>query len=121
MPETVAYLESEGVIEVRSSGTVALEELLQTRRAVARLLEEHGAAGVLIDARELSVLPENIDMFDFGAGFQQESAYHDRRLAIVSSADVRESVEFFETVTRNRGVNVRVFDSIDAAKSWLTE
>jgi hypothetical protein len=30
-------------------------------------------------------------------------------------------VKFAETVARNRGVNVRLFRDLEAAKSWLTE
>jgi hypothetical protein len=30
-------------------------------------------------------------------------------------------VKFAETVARNRGVNVRLFQDLEAAKSWLTE
>ena len=32
-----------------------------------------------------------------------------------------EKVKFAETVARNRGVNVRLFNDLDAAKGWLSE
>jgi len=43
-----------------------------------------------------------------------------RRIAYVDSVPGKES-KFAETVASNRGVNVRLFPDVDAAKRWLTE
>jgi hypothetical protein len=44
------------------------------------------------------------------------------REAIVLSTDAAaaEEMEFFETVCRNRGLDVRVFRERDGAMAWLT-
>lgn len=42
-------------------------------------------------------------------------AYYDN-----SERDI-DKTQFAETVARNRGVNVRLFQDLDAAKRWLTE
>ena len=42
-----------------------------------------------------------------------------RRIAYVDSAREPEKAKFAETVARNRGVNVRLFSSVEDAKKWL--
>ena len=42
-----------------------------------------------------------------------------RRIAYVDSAREPEKTRFAETVARNRGVNVRLFASVEEAKKWL--
>jgi len=42
-----------------------------------------------------------------------------RRIAYVDAAREPDKAKFAETVARNRGVNVRLFDSVEGAKKWL--
>jgi len=42
-----------------------------------------------------------------------------RRIAYVDAARDPEKTKFAETVARNRGVNVRLFGSVEEAKQWL--
>ena len=42
-----------------------------------------------------------------------------RRIAYVDAARGPEKAKFAETVARNRGVNVRLFSSVEDAKKWL--
>jgi len=41
------------------------------------------------------------------------------KFAVAVSAEVKEDLRFLETVTRNRGMQVQMFDSTDAALKWL--
>ena len=43
-----------------------------------------------------------------------------RRIAYVDAAGNPERPKFAETVAANRGVNVRLFGDLDAAKAWLS-
>ncbi|HEX4332799.1 MAG TPA: hypothetical protein VH040_11720 [Usitatibacter sp.] len=42
-----------------------------------------------------------------------------RRIAYVDAAREPEKAKFAETVARNRGVNVRLFATVEDAKKWL--
>lgn len=42
-----------------------------------------------------------------------------RRIAYVDAAREPEKAKFAETVARNRGVNVRLFESAEGARKWL--
>jgi hypothetical protein len=45
-----------------------------------------------------------------------------RRIAYVESTlDDPAKAHFAETVARNRGVNVKLFESVDAARTWLAQ
>jgi hypothetical protein len=43
------------------------------------------------------------------------------RYAVAVSPEVARDVGFLETVSRNRGVNMRLFESTDRALAWLRE
>jgi hypothetical protein len=44
-----------------------------------------------------------------------------RKVAVLASTDVIDPEKFGERVARNRGVNVRVFSSLELAQRWLLD
>lgn len=75
---------------------------------------------VLCDEREFEYRLDTVDTYQL-AEFAAEAAPRVRRVAIVTGAANLEDGKFYETVARNRGLYVRIFGSMEAARAWLDE
>ena len=120
MPEVVTVNETLGIIEVRSYGEVSEQDLARSREQVSDIMREQGIMKVLVDAREETSLPSTFPLFLFGSSFAQSDILRSMTLAAVVSEMTKKHLAFIETVARNRGVEIRIFDSMDAALAWLT-
>ena len=81
---------------------------------------------ILLDGRQVSGEPSTIDRF-FYAKFaalsvtlrKQRHGNIRPKFAYVLKAPVLDPKRFGETVALNRGMNVKVFETVDAARAWL--
>jgi hypothetical protein len=120
MPEVVTVREDLEIIEVRSYGETSKDELARSRKEVSDIMHEQGIRKVLVDARDLTTLPSTFPLFLFGKSFAEADILRTMMMAVVKSKKTTKDVTFIETVARNRGVDMRIFDSMDAAIDWLT-
>ena len=86
--------------------------------AVLEAAVRHASTRVLCDERELKYSIDAVDLHEYGR-FIAERAPRVVRAAIVCAADDLEDAAYFETVVVNRGLCVRVFTDVDAARAWL--
>ncbi len=119
MPETVTFDEDLKIVRIDSYGDVTVEDLRSTLASALKLHKERGLSRGFIDATKVTSYPSTTSIFDFGS--QGVDQLRGLRIAIAAPSGKLVDPVFFETVTRNRGVNVRVFDSTDAALAWLIE
>jgi hypothetical protein len=82
-----------------------------TRTGSTALLLEFNLAGPSLQS---SIIFDVVSKRTAQAVKLRKIAYYD------NSERDPEKVKFAETVARNRGVNVRLFRDLDAAKGWLT-
>ena len=115
MPDTVEYLEKIGIIRIDSCGESRIDEWHRSCEEVMRIHRDTGARLVLFDVRRLRVMPNTLELFDFAADLPLELKF-----AIVVSDRHRDNLGFVETVDRNRGKPVRVFQSYELAVAWLS-
>jgi hypothetical protein len=78
---------------------------------------------VLCDAREATMGMSTVEIYELPKIFvaillETGVQIYKFKRALVMSADV-DDFTFFETVSRNRGQNVMLFRSMDAAREWL--
>jgi hypothetical protein len=85
--------------------------------------DEHGALLFLGDCTGMPGASSAFDVYRLGALFDEMGV--DRRireaLVITPDPDIVDTDEFFVTVTSNRGIVVRVFETVEAAREWLLE
>lgn len=113
-----AIVESDTLV-VRATGfDERLEQVLEYGLAVIRLSLQHGVTRVLCDERELSYRLHTNDIYA-SAAFIAEQAPHLHKVAIVFDPQSIEDALFWETVAVNRGLQVRMFKELDAARAWL--
>jgi hypothetical protein len=120
MPETVSVRSDEGIVEVHSYGEVTEQDLRASLESVAAICRDCGLSRVLVDAREETSLPPTLSLFQFGADLLHTGVLRTARFAVLASEVTRKDQRFLETVTRNRGLEIRIFDSEDDAIAWLT-
>jgi hypothetical protein len=119
MPETVTFDEDLKIVRIESYGDVTVEDLRSTLASALEMHQERGLSRGLVDATKVTSYPSTVSIFDFGS--QEANQLRGLRIAIAAPSGKLVDPAFFETVTRNRGANIRVFDSIDAALAWLIE
>lgn len=119
MPEEVSILEDLGIIQVDSFGVVTEGDLLASMEEVLAIHKQRGLSRVFVDASHETSLPNTFPLHKFADVLSKNATA--LRFAVLVSDAVREDLRFLETSTRNRGMQVRMFDSRDEAIAWLKE
>jgi hypothetical protein len=118
----VRFLEEAGVVEMVFAGDAGAEE-------VDAAVGEAGAVGAenltnrfLVDVRQQMPGGKAFDILALGEFLASLPTGLIEREAILLPEDqaAAEEMQFFETVCRNRGLDVRVFHERDDALGWLT-
>ena len=117
MPERVSILEDQEIIKIESYGEVSISDLKQSMEEVIKIHQEKGLTRVFIDASKETALPSTYPVFKFGSELAQ--VLQKLKFAVVTSPKLKDILRFLENVTRNRGAQVRMFESEDAALEWL--
>ena len=120
MPFEIEYNEVDGVISTVYTPPFSLA---QAMKAVVRNLQMQKSTGCLLFIGDATALPTG-DLADaHRLAMAVEIAGFDRRsreaMIILPSAHGHRGMEFYETVTTNRGMQVRVFTNRSEALDWL--
>jgi len=125
MPQRVTIREDLQIIQVDSWGDVTVEDVELSRKAVFKITEERGLSEVFIDATKETSCPSTFPIFEFGSRLATAAlGSPGTRFAMATSPETHQThheIEFLETVAVNRGAQYKVFDSAEAALSWLIE
>lgn len=109
----------DGILYVHLSGKFP-KEMLDTDMNLFQPLKDscltHKCNKALIDARDLDVDFQTMDMFRAGEDAAAMAGLC-IRIAFVAREDMLDS--FFANVAYNRGANVGVFKDMDNAREWL--
>jgi len=120
MKWTISHIAESNIIHIETVGEMTAPVLNQMVREVIEASELHNSKLILVDHRKalvaLSVLdtycrPQELDAL----GFPRNS-----RVAQVFPGSNLEQFRFFETVSLNRGYQIRIFKDIESAKEWLS-
>ena len=122
MAVDVAYVEEAGVVEMVFRGAPAPEEIDDAMTRAGAIGAENLSNRFLVDSRDMPAGGSAFDVLALGELTASLPPGIIEREAILLSEDAAaaEEMEFFETVCRNRGLDVRVFHGKDEALAWLT-
>jgi hypothetical protein len=121
MPWSTSYLPDLDVVMTAYCGVMSPQSLGEAVQATFALAEEHGAKKFLADCTTLEGGHSLVDLYGLVKLLEGYGLTPGLREAIVlpqlkaAATDVR----FWETACRNRGFDVRVFESLAAAHAWL--
>lgn len=96
----------------------SLEDTMNYSTGVVQKAIETNSRKVLCDERNLIYKLNTIDTYEL-AKVISKAAVEVARIAIVCNPESMEQGEFFETVSSNRGLIIRVTTDIKDAQKWL--
>ncbi len=96
----------------------SLEDTIDYGMAVLKACLENQCTRVLCDERELEYRLGTVDTYQL-AETAVQAAPKLVRIAIVIGPENLEDAAFYETVAKNRGLSVKVFQEMNEARKWL--
>jgi hypothetical protein len=115
---TIERRDSILVVEARGCDE-GLEEVVEYHDAIREKAEEFNCNRILCDERKLEYRLSIADTYKLGEYISRRMAGLFAKIAVVTSETNQESAQFWENVTSNRGVVVRVFYDTEEAREWL--
>ena len=107
-------------LRVEASGfDESLDEAKAYAAAVVAAAVQHRSRLVLCNELDLAYRLATVDLYDL-AKFIAELAPHIVRIAIVCKPDFSRDIRFWENTAVNRGLFVKGFHDLVAARAWLT-
>lgn len=101
------------MLHAQFSSDSTIEDWKSALIQVVRLTEETGICRVLVDVRKQTRMASTFELFNFGSQLP-------RSIAFAVLFDIHfEDHHFIESVAKNRGMIVKMFDSEQDAIEWL--
>ena len=116
-PAAIIYQRDGAILVARCTGPGNAAWLVQAFRVIAEHWRGEPADAVLIDVRDLDIVPTISERYRLG-----ESAaanWQGPPVALVGRKQLMDPERFGEMVARSRGLDGRVFTDIDEARAWL--
>ena len=120
MPTNIAVIQTHDFIRASSDGALDLDTSRKLLVDVVSAIRKSGERNVLIDTR--AAAPTRLsttDLWKLGVAAGTQPALAEARVALLVPLDRKDDAEFFESVARVEGTNVRAFSSFESAISWL--
>lgn len=96
----------------------SLDDVINYTNFIAENAIHSNIRKILCDERELEYKLSVLDTYKL-AEFASQYVQHVARIAIVCNNKYIQSGEFYETVSQNRGLIVRIFTDATEAEIWL--
>jgi hypothetical protein len=113
-------------LHVTASGEFSLEKVQASFRDILDAVAQHGHKKVLFDGRKVSGEPTVMERFWYGeyvarcvTSFAARTGLQAPKFAYVLIPPVLDPKRHGENVAVNRGMNVRAFDNLPDAMTWL--
>ena len=122
MPFTISYQEDERIVIIENVGNIPYKDLVQQTDEALELGRIKDTRLYLADCIRLVVQADAFEVFNFfPAIYEKIGAPRNSRLAVLMSEDAvtAKDMEFYETICRNRGWQIRVFKDKGTAMEWL--
>jgi len=126
MPMTLSLTAESGCLYVTATGEFSLDEARRRFLDMLKAVAAFDTSKVLFDGRTLVGEPKMMERFYYGefAALSVASRVSDgvspaTRFAYVLQEPMLDPDRLGETVAMNRGMHVRAFDNVEAARAWL--
>ena len=123
MPWTYNINATLHIVEVAYSGSTTARDLQESTSVFIALEKEQGINRFLIDTSEMELTASIMDIYNLpDKQYLEEAAERSGRVALMLPTTARETeaVNFYETVCKNRGWQVKTFFEHQEAVDWLT-
>jgi hypothetical protein len=116
-----------GLLNVVAGGEFSLQDAKQAFLEMLGAAVRHKAERILLDGRNVRGNPKDMERFYYGEFAARETRrivvehkIHPR-FAYVIHVPLRDPAKFGETVAVNRGMILRVFETLQEATDWLNK
>lgn len=118
MPYEIIVDSELGLVNLKYSGVIQLQDRKKAREEVFDLCREHHLARSLVETQESDIMMSDSDVVHFAAGFENIELPPDYRLACVVSSDGKGD-KLLEIIISLEGINAKYFLQRDEALKWL--
>jgi len=122
MPWKLSYLENLKIVKTVYTEPSTLEELMEAVLANIAFAKEKGTNLFLGDCTSFTQTGSTMDIYQLGHFLESLKIGLNLKEAVVAPIaynNVVDDLHFFETVTNNRMIKVRLFQDIQEATDWL--
>ncbi|MBU1170385.1 MAG: hypothetical protein KKD44_12550 [Proteobacteria bacterium] len=121
MSWTVEYHSDHRFVECKAMGFLRVDDLIKAAVTTFDLAREKDTTLVLVDDSKLERTVGIRDIYDMPQRYADLNIDSRLKVAVIlpTSPKAKEEVQFFETVCRNRGLNISVFRNRDEAMDFL--
>lgn len=120
MSYQIDYDPQQGVIFITVENLLNMARLTEIARQVAATSEAQQCLRILYDMSRAEIDVSMVDIYNSPQKMDEAHISRRTRRALVTPPGFDKGM-FLETVTRNRGHNLRVFTDYDVAKEWLLQ
>ena len=117
MPQKINIKNDDGIIMVESSGRVSYGDFIETFNNVKKLVEKTGYNKLLDDATNEELILSTFEIFEFFSEYIPRNLKH--AMLVDDRTKSKSSRMFGETVAKNRGFQVQLFENRTSAIDWL--
>ena len=121
MSWNISVVEEEGIICAAASGEITMGLALQMTAEGLKLGFKHRITRFLVDLRTITSDISTVQIYRLPTILETLGLGRDRRVALVISSDPADQADyrFYQTVSRNRGFMISLFEEPDSARRWL--
>jgi hypothetical protein len=120
VPTNITIIQTGDFIRARPDGALDLDASRQLLVDVVAAIRRAGEDNVLIDTRVAAPARlSSTDLWNLGVAVGTQPALARARVALLVPLDKQDDAEFFESVARVEGANLRAFTDFESAISWL--
>jgi hypothetical protein len=120
MKWTISHNTVDKILVIKTEGVIDLNSANEMRNAGVEQIREHGYLRCLLDHSEAQGYTlSTLDIYSLPKKYIELGIPHNFRMALVVPEDLKEDMNFFETVCRNNGYFASVFFDMDSAMAWL--
>jgi hypothetical protein len=120
MPTNIKIIHTQDFIRAKPDGAL---DFTASRNLLKDLVTGFDTAGkyhVLVDTRGADVRLSTTEIYELGVTVAAEpDLAGKKKFALLVPPEEKVNADFFETVSRNRGANLRVFTDFETAITWL--
>ena len=123
MPFTVKYNTELSIIESVLVDQVSNKELLKHEAQCIALAKDNESTRIITDAKQATLEMSVIDLYSLPEFYGDQDLQRSVRIAVLppTSEAGKDLVDFYETVSLNRGWTVGVFEERQEALDWLLD
>ena len=119
----IEFVKEDGILHLKAEGVMNIDLIKQMSSQAIGYAVEYGTNKYLVDLRKMVPEVSTMNIHDLPKILRDFGLTLRSRIAVLfsPSSEKKEDFSFFETVSLNRGLQVRLFMDPDEALQWLKD